>query len=304
MKERTTTGRIEVWEAAESSLVPAESDAVETYDGARGTDRVGLDASPDPRGRPSEHIRGPRGKRTPHLRTHGNPIKVIGYVRNAFAPSRDVAGSCRHRRRGHTFMRGIPEGLIPDNIAGGYEIHNWRNAAQVLVGSYPAEWEDILDVLGRFSLRKSDVVAAGGGKSKISNAIDAAFTKRGWKERQVSYKMSIDDDVRESSTHKIDCYRNRVGLEIEWNSKDQTYIRDLNTFRILFDMQILDVGIIVTRADHLQEIFESIGSNIGAKYGPSTTHMSKLLPRIAAGGGGGCPVLVFGITRNLYAPNS
>jgi hypothetical protein len=38
--------------------------------------------------------------------------------------------------------------------------------AQVLVGSYPAEWEDVLDVLGRCTLRKSDVVAAGGGKSK------------------------------------------------------------------------------------------------------------------------------------------
>jgi hypothetical protein len=28
--------------------------------------------------------------------------------------------------------------------------------------------------------------------------------------------------------------------------------------------------------------------------------MKKLLPRIEGGGGGGCPVLVFGITRNLY----
>jgi hypothetical protein len=56
--------------------------------------------------------------------------------------------------------------------------------------------------------------------------------------------MSIDDDVRESSTQKIDCYRNRVGLEIESNakSKDLTYIRDRDTFRILFDMQINDVG--------------------------------------------------------------
>jgi hypothetical protein len=157
-------------------------------------------------------------------------------------------------------------------------------------------------VLGDFKLRQSDVIAAGGRKSNISDNFDAAFTARGWKERQVAYKMSIDDDVRESSTHKIDCFKNRTGLEIEWNSKDQTFVRDLNTFRILFDMQILDVGVIVTRADHLQEIFASL--RIGGKYGASTTHIGKLLPRLRAGGGGGCPVLVFGITRNLFDPNS
>jgi hypothetical protein len=28
--------------------------------------------------------------------------------------------------------------------------------------------------------------------------------------------------------------------------------------------------------------------------------MSKLLPKLEGGGGGGCPVLVFGIRRSLY----
>ncbi len=35
-------------------------------------------------------------------------------------------------------------------------------------------------------------------------------------------------------------------------------------------------------------------------FGASTTHMSKLLPRVNGGSGGGCPLLVFGITRKLY----
>ncbi len=199
-------------------------------------------------------------------------------------------------------MRDVTPGSMPDDFAALYEVHNWRNAVQVLAGSYPGEWEDVLDVLGSFRFRKSDVIVGGGRKSKISDGIDSAFAARGWAERQVSYKMSIDEDVRESSTHKIDCYRNRIGLEIEWNSKDQTFVRDLNTFRILFDMQILDVGVIVTRTDELQRIFDDLG--IGSKYGASTTHMSKLLPRLRAGGGGGCPVLVLGITSNLYDPNS
>lgn len=32
----------------------------------------------------------------------------------------------------------------------------------------------------------------------------------------------------------------------------------------------------------------------------STTHLGKLVPRLEGGGGGGCPVLVFGITTALY----
>jgi hypothetical protein len=66
---------------------------------------------------------------------------------------------------------------------------------------------------------------------------------------------------------------------------------------LLFDLRALDVGIIITRSDELQEVFNQIGR--GSSYGNSTTHMSKLLPRIEGGGGAGCPLLVFGITRAL-----
>lgn len=68
--------------------------------------------------------------------------------------------------------------------------------------------------------------------------------------------------------------------------------------RLLFDLRVIDVGVIITRADHLQEIFDTLGR--GPSYGSSTTHLSKLLPKLDGGSGGGCPVLVFGITRNLY----
>jgi Restriction endonuclease BglII len=38
------------------------------------------------------------------------------------------------------------------------------------------------------------------------------------------------------------------------------------------------------------------------KYGASTTHMDKLLPRIE--GGGGCPIFAFGISRREYVEDS
>jgi hypothetical protein len=102
----------------------------------------------------------------------------------------------------------------------------------------------------------------------------------------------------DSPTHKIDCYKNRIALELEWNNKDPFFDRDLNNFRLLFDLRAISVGIIFTRCDELQDIFNTLGR--GKSYGNSTTHMSKLLPRIEGGGGSGCPILVIGMKKKLY----
>ena len=66
----------------------------------------------------------------------------------------------------------------------------------------------------------------------------------------------------------------------------------------MFDLRAISVGIIITRCDNLQDIFDELGR--GPSYGSSTTHMSKLLPRIEGGGGSGCPILVIGITKQLF----
>ncbi len=85
---------------------------------------------------------------------------------------------------------------------------------------------------------------------------------------------------------------------MEWNNKDPFFDRDLNNFRLLFELRVIEVGIILTRCSELQLIFNKVGK--GKSYGNSTTHMRKLLPRIEGGGGGGCPILVFGISPNVY----
>jgi hypothetical protein len=96
----------------------------------------------------------------------------------------------------------------------------------------------------------------------------------------------------------VDCFRAGVALEVEWNNKDPFFDRDLNNFRLLFDLRAIQVGVIITRATELQEIFKREGK--GASYGAATTHHEKLWPRIEGGAGGGCPVLTFAITERLY----
>ena len=188
--------------------------------------------------------------------------------------------------------------LLPQFIRDNYEVHEWKHACAILTQDFAAEWNDICAVLTAFRLRKSWIIVGGGRKSKVSEAIDAALYARGWEERKFDTEILIDKTSIESPTHSVDCFKNKVALEIEWNNKDPFYDRDLNNFRLLFDLRAVSVGVIITRRDELQEIFDSLDR--GKSYGSSTTHMNKLLPRIQGGSGGGCPLLVFGISKSLY----
>lgn len=188
--------------------------------------------------------------------------------------------------------------LVPEDLRQLYHVREWRNATGVLTTACPDEWQQIIDVLRGFQLLRSEVQAAGKNKSPISRQIDGGFYARGWKEKQFQTAIKIDDELFESPTHKVDCLKGRVALEVEWNNKDPFFDRDLNNFRLLFELRAIDVGVIVTRSTELQTIFKRLGK--GSSYGASTTHHEKLWPRIEGGGGGGCPILTFAIKPTLY----
>jgi hypothetical protein len=190
---------------------------------------------------------------------------------------------------------------LPDFIRENYEIHEWRHALAILRSDFSEEYGNIIDVLTRFRLHKSWISVGGGRKSKVAEWIDSELLKHGWRGKCFDTKITVDERSLDSPTHEVDCFKNGIALEIEWNNKDPFYDRDLNNFRLLFDLRVVSVAIIITRSDELQQIFDDLGR--GSSYGASTTHMSKLLPRVRGGGGAGCPILVFGIRRTLYVEN-
>jgi hypothetical protein len=61
---------------------------------------------------------------------------------------------------------------------------------------------------------------------------------------------------------------------------------------------VLSVGVIITRVSELQVLFNELG--IGTKYGQSTTHWNKLIPKIDGGGAGQCPILMIGLGTECY----
>ena len=179
--------------------------------------------------------------------------------------------------------------IVPADIAARFEVDEWRNGLAILSVAHPKEWRDILAAVRGFTLTRNDILQPGGSKGLISSKLDSHFTELGWIEKKFDTKIVVDTSEHIAPTHKVDCYKNRVALEVEWNNKDPFFDRDLNNFRLLFDLRAIDVGVIITRASGLQTIFNALGR--GPSYGNSTTHLDKLVPRLEGGGGGGCPVM-------------
>jgi hypothetical protein len=202
-----------------------------------------------------------------------------------------------------------------------YSVTSYRSAAAVLSQRAPEEMASILRVLDRFTISQTEIRSPGGNRMSATARFAEYAAAEGFhqevrieadllvklREGKSENAPEIDRILREDYIHNhlVDFWRGRVAFDYEWNSKDQTYDRDLYAFRSFFEAGVIDVGVIVTR-ELSQDYFHALGycldksgnetdRTVAAKFGASTTGTHKLISRIAAGRSGGCPVLVFGI---------
>ena len=164
--------------------------------------------------------------------------------------------------------------------------------------------------MDKFEIELSDIEEKGGNESNIPKKLSGLLRPLGWKEVEISGDLTVrllEGKKRKKvereftleefiSGHKIDYVKGDVAIDMEWNSKDQTFDRDLYAFRTFYECNVISCGVIITRDESLNRIFESLGKKIKKKYGASTTWTGKLLPRIHARRHGGCPLLVVGLT--------
>ena len=208
------------------------------------------------------------------------------------------------------------EKYIDSDIQSKFEFFDYGHALEILHESFPEEWIEIQDALRQLKLTVEDIMKAGGNESPIPKKLDDVLYPYGWREIRISGDLIVKKYPRQTAQrrgrfaaepfeietikgyidgHNIDFLKNKVAFDLEWNSKDQTFDRDLLAMRTYFDCGLIDVGVIVTRAEELNDIFKDIG--IIAKYGASTTWMGKLLYRLDSRRNGGCPILAVGIKK-------
>ena len=224
-----------------------------------------------------------------------------------------------------------------------YEVYSYRHAATILAKSFPEALKEIECALVNFRLTVQDIGMPGGNESRIPKKFSRLLRPRGWFEARIRGDLSVKmeeyaEEVLANGKiqrikrcdhppivlknfidgHKIDYVKGRVAFDLEWNSKDQTFDRDLYAMRAFHECGLISLGVMVTRSEELNHAFKKVpqltkdgktilqnGKNAGqsksvfSKYGASTTWMGKLLYRLNAGRHGSCPILVFGITPKL-----
>lgn len=224
----------------------------------------------------------------------------------------------------------VSSDLLPEGFLDKYELKSFRNAATLLNSAHAAHFAELTGILATFEIAMADILKGGGNKSEIAKKLEAILHPIGWNETRISGDLLVKRRARTLNTqtkspkflkveqisvlenfldgHQIDFVKDRVAFDLEWNSKDQTFDRDLYAMRAFYECGVIDVGVILTRSTTLSRMFADIASRIESKktksfkdkYGASTTWMGKLDYRVNAGRAGGCPILALGFREAAF----
>ena len=219
----------------------------------------------------------------------------------------------------------LREYIAPDLLEK-FEFYSYNHALEIITQAFPAEWSEIVDCLRQLRITTDDLRESGGNETKIPKKFDDVLYPRGWREIRISGDLHIKFYPRQAEQrgrfsqepfeekvipgyidgHNIDFLKNRIAFDLEGNSKDQTFDRDLLAMRTYYDCDLVSAGIIITRSAELNDIFKTIYDYDGKtrqwkpilrKYGASTTWMGKLTYRLDSRRNGGCPILAVGIRK-------
>lgn len=185
------------------------------------------------------------------------------------------------------------------DIPEGYAFRNINYGMELLVHAFPDHHSSLVRALEAWTITWSEIEAGGGNKSTISQHFESAFEGEGWEETGLELETRLAGVTTIARTHKIDLFKRGpkgelpgVGIELEWNNKDEFFDRDLINFESLHRARGLAVGVIMTRGPRLQEKLRARGLK---KFGARSTHWEKLMPRLELGRGGATPIIALGI---------
>jgi hypothetical protein len=217
---------------------------------------------------------------------------------------------------------------FPADLRARYEFAETRQAAAIMQATNPAAFGGLVEVLDGFELRSTDLTTPGGQETDLAARLNDAFRARGWREARVdtlvrlslvqmplrsageTQPVTVDTETLNEG-YKVDNFRDRVALDVEWNAKDGNLDRDIGAYRSLYESALIDVGIVLTR---VHSDLKQLGYRLGIADGlgderarkilatSTTTNMEKLLPRMTRGDGGGCPLLAICISPKTLRP--
>ncbi len=215
--------------------------------------------------------------------------------------------------------------VFPDSVLQRYRFAETRNAAKILHITNPVAFSQIVEVLNQFVFTAADLLTPGGQESDLAARLNSSFREWGWREARVdtlirlSLKLTpwrgepsenLPSSITETLNqgYKVDNFRDRIALDVEWNAKDGNLDRDISAYRALYDAALIDCGVLVSRTLDLRELALKVALQSGMRpeaakrilNTTTTTNDQKLIPRLARGDGGGCPILSVFISKATF----
>lgn len=141
-------------------------------------------------------------------------------------------------RKGHN---GGMSALLECLRRNGFDVQTRNHAAAIFSVDFPDALEVLVTAILKINLSAEELIRGGGGEAKSTQRLRHALSDAGWPKHNFIIRKIVDEEEREATSHEIDhIHRSANGviaLEIEWNNKDPFFDRDLNNFRLLFDLR-------------------------------------------------------------------
>jgi hypothetical protein len=224
--------------------------------------------------------------------------------------------------------------VVPPQIRSRYEWLESGNAAAILNAVAANEFDDFLRVLDDFALHPNEWLRAGGNKGDLTAALDGRFRQLGWLETRIDFEIKgfFHTDFHAQGTRtagrnivevpalyapgfRVDNFKGRMIVDIEWNAKDGNLDRDLSAYRAWHENGLIDGAVIITK-DRLPLL--GLATNLWDQYQQTipdqfkdpklpidlrtttTTTLSNAEDRLLRGGAGTCPVLIVGVSASTW----
>lgn len=226
--------------------------------------------------------------------------------------------------------------VLPETILNRYGIMETGSAAKIIEAICPEELEDIVNVLGDFSLTSQLLLSPGGNRGPVPTILDTCFSSRGWIEARVDTETKVyifpghnsHTSAEDGSEHytsnlasrfyqrgySVDNFKGRIALDVEWNPKDGNLDRDFAAYRSWFDTGVIAAAVLVVR---MQDATKNLAKSVWSQYildhpeyrnkkqlvtydTTTTANFEKARQRILRGDLGTCPVIVFGVSENTW----
>jgi len=150
-----------------------------------------------------------------------------------------------------------------DSPIKGYRFFESYNAFTLLTNLHPDAYDNILSILNEFNIDANEIVSGGKNQSSITINLSNLFINHKWIKEAIGLNEQkitlfsksdgyLDEVTLDAATHKVDFIKKfksgYIGIDIEWNSKDTSFDRDLTNFQWLYQFGLINFGIIITRA--------------------------------------------------------